>query len=350
MEEAASRKGPVLSLKFRNIGHSYGSKSALDDVSLTAEAGEITCLLGASGCGKTTLLRLAAGLLEVQQGSVWLGDELLAKNGHNPAPENRGIGLVFQEGALFPHLTIAENIGFGISDADSRDEAVEHWLKQIDLSGMEKRYPASLSGGQQQRVALARAMAPKPAILLMDEPFAAVDVVLRRSLRAECRRLLKARGAAAILVTHDPDEAMEIGDKIAVMHDGRIVQSGTPADLYDKPANAQVGMMMGDGQILDARIEGGLLTAFGSWPLDSLVGDVPAVTNTLLVRAESFSLKPDANGVRLLETRRIGAQVQVVLQAETGEILTICLPQSADVSAGERYAVMPAKASVNAFA
>lgn len=350
MEEAASRKGPVLSLEFRNIGHSYGAKSALDDVSLKAEAGEITCLLGASGCGKTTLLRLAAGLLEVQQGSVWLDGELLAEKGRNPAPENRGIGLVFQEGALFPHLTIAENIGFGISDAQARDEAVAHWLDQIDLSGMEKRYPGSLSGGQQQRVALARAMAPKPAILLMDEPFAAVDVVLRRSLRAECRRLLKARGAAAILVTHDPDEAMAIGDKIAVMHDGRIVQSGAPADLYDKPANAQVGMMMGDGQILRARIDGGLQTAFGVWPSDCLAGDAPAATTTLLVRAESFSLRPDNDGAKVLETRRIGAQVQVVLQSESGEILTICLPQSEEASSGERYAVIPAKASINAFA
>lgn len=351
MEETARSKGPVLSLEFRNIGHSYGSKPALDNVSLEAKAGEVTCLLGSSGCGKTTLLRLAAGMLEVQQGSVWLNGELLAEKGRNPAPENRGIGLVFQEGALFPHLTIAENIGFGVSDANMRDEAVAYWLDQIGLSGMEKRYPSSLSGGQQQRVALARAMAPKPAILLMDEPFAAVDVVLRRSLRAECRRLLKARGAAAILVTHDPDEAMEIGDKIAVMHDRRIVQSGAPADLYDFPVNAQVGLMLGDGQIIDAHLEEGVLqTAFGAWPLSVLANDAPASVATLLVRAENFSLTPDKNGAQILEMRRVGARVQVVLQAGGGQSLTISLPQSAQIASHERYDLVPNQGSINAFA
>lgn len=350
MECLARCKGRKLSLEFRNIGYSYGKKSALEDVSLIAKAGEITCLLGASGCGKTTLLRLAAGLLEVQQGSVWLGGNLLAENGRNPAPETRGVGLVFQEGALFPHLTIAENIGFGISDPQKREEAVVRWLEQIGLSGMEKRYPGSLSGGQQQRVALARAMAPQPEILLMDEPFAAVDVVLRRSLRAECRRLLKARGAAVILVTHDPEEAMEIGDHIAVMHEGRIVQAGDPAELYDRPVNAQVGMMLGDGQVIEARLEGGTLqTAFGAWSLACLAGDEPENCAQLLVRAENFTLKADASGAKVLEIRRIGARRQVVLEAEGGECLTISLPLSAEVSAEERYAALPDDGSINAF-
>lgn len=344
-------KGRDLGLEFRNIGYSYGKKFALEDVSLVAAAGEITCLLGASGCGKTTLLRLAAGLLDVQQGSVWLGGELLAEKNRNPAPEDRGIGLVFQEGALFPHLTIAENIGFGISDPQKRQEAVAQWLGHIGLSGMEKRYPGSLSGGQQQRVALARAMAPQPSILLMDEPFAAVDVVLRRSLRAECRRLLKARGAAAILVTHDPEEAMEIGDKIAVMHEGRVVQAGDPAELYDRPANAQVGMMLGDGQMIDVRLEDGALqTAFGAWPLSSLANTAPVECAKLLVRAECFGLKADGNGARVLEIRRIGARRQVVLAGDGGQTLTVSLPLSADITSGERYVCVPEDASINAFA
>ncbi|MFN7159750.1 MAG: ABC transporter ATP-binding protein, partial [Erythrobacter cryptus] len=167
-----------MSLEFRHIAHAYGPVRALEDITLAAPAGEITCLLGASGCGKSTLLGLAAGLLRVQQGEIWLDGAPLADPRRNPPPEARPVGLVFQDGALFPHMSVAANIAFGLPKA--RRGEVEGWLAQVGLAGLGDRYPHELSGGQQQRAALARAMAPGPRVLLMDEPFASVDIVLRR--------------------------------------------------------------------------------------------------------------------------------------------------------------------------
>ena len=231
-----------MSLEFRHIAYAYGHGAsetrALEDISLIARDGEITCLLGASGCGKSTLLNLAAGMLRVQSGSVHLGGELLADGTTNPAPEDRPVGLVFQDGALFPHMTIAKNVGFGLPKSDQ--DAVEGWLDLVGLPGLGGRYPHELSGGQQQRAALARAMAPRPQALLMDEPFASVDIVRRRKLRRECRDLLRERGATVLLVTHDPEEAIDIADQIAVMDAGRILQIGTPQELRDAPASDAV--------------------------------------------------------------------------------------------------------------
>ena len=237
-----------LSLEFRHIAHVYGQGAsetrALEDVSLTAKAGEITCLLGASGCGKSTMLNLAAGLLPVQSGSIHLNEAVLADAATNPPPEQRPVGLVFQDGALFPHMTLAQNVGFGLPKAERG--AVEGWLEWAGLPGLGERYPHQVSGGQQQRAALARAMAPGPAALLMDEPFASVDIVLRRKLRRDCRRLLCERGATVLLVTHDPEEALDIADRIAVMEAGRIVQFGTPDALRSEPANASVAAFFED--------------------------------------------------------------------------------------------------------
>lgn len=232
-----------MSLEFRHIAHAYGDVTALRDVSFTAPTGEITCLLGSSGCGKSTLLNLAAGLLDVQHGSVLVGGDVLAQAGDNPPPEARPVGLVFQDGALFPHMTIAGNIGFGLPRGNRGD--VDGWLERVGLSGLGARYPHELSGGQQQRAALARAMAPGPKVLLMDEPFASVDIVLRRRLRRDCRVLLREQGTTTVMVTHDPEEALDVGDRIAVMEEGRIVQFGTPDDLHERPATASVGAIFG---------------------------------------------------------------------------------------------------------
>lgn len=237
-----------MSLEFRHIAYAYGQGAsetrALEDITLTAPDGEITCLLGASGCGKSTLLNLAAGMLRVQSGSIHLGGELLADGGRNPPPEDRPVGLVFQDGALFPHMTVAQNVGFGLQKPEAG--AVEGWLELVGLRGLGGRYPHELSGGQQQRAALARAMAPQPQALLMDEPFASVDIVLRRKLRRECRDLLRGRGATVLLVTHDPEEAMDVADHIAVMEAGRIVQSGTPQELRSAPASGAVAAFFDD--------------------------------------------------------------------------------------------------------
>jgi iron(III) transport system ATP-binding protein len=337
-----------LSLEFRHIAHAYGQVRALEDISFTAPAGEITCLLGASGCGKSTLLGLAAGLLRLQQGSILLGDAVLADAQASPPPEARPVGLVFQDGALFPHMTLAANVAFGLPKA-RRGEA-EGWLAQVGLAGLGGRYPHELSGGQQQRAALARAMAPGPQVLLMDEPFASVDIVLRRRLRRDCRILLRERGTTTVLVTHDPAEALDIGDRIAVMEAGRIVQFASPQELHDAPASAAVGAMFGGAQVVPGtRGEGGFVTAFGLWPMASALGPVPdAAVFDLLVHADALELAEDAAGLRVRDCHPQGKAARVVLVAPDGTEITV--ETEAPVDPAARYRIAPRARSVRAFA
>lgn len=321
---------------------------ALEDVSFTAPEGEITCLLGASGCGKSTLLGLAAGLLRVQHGSILLGDEELAGAGHHPAPESRPVGLVFQDGALFPHMTLAANVAFGLPRA-RRGEA-DGWLAKVGLAGMGARFPHELSGGQQQRAALARAMAPGPRVLLMDEPFASVDIVLRRRLRRECRILLREAGATVVLVTHDPAEAIDIADRIAVMENGRIVQFATPQELHDAPATAAVGAIFSGAQVIaGVRAQEGLDTPFGLWPFASLARAMPdeAAMLDLLVQADRLIPVPDVRGGVVRDIHPIGARARVLLDGADGASITVetALP----VDPEKRYSVVPDPESVRAF-
>jgi iron(III) transport system ATP-binding protein len=337
-----------LSLEFRHIAHAYGPVRALEDVSFTAPTGEITCLLGASGCGKSTLLALAAGMLRLQQGSILLDGEVLADARSSPPPEARPVGLVFQDGALFPHMTIAANIAFGLPR--ERHGEVEFWLAQVGLAGLGARYPHQLSGGQQQRAALARAMAPGPQVLLMDEPFASVDIVLRRKLRRDCRIILRTRGATTVLVTHDPAEALDIADRIAVMEAGRIVQFATPQELYDAPASAAVGAMFGGAQVVaGTRGESGFATSFGLWPLASVQGALPAGRALdLLVHADALELAADAEGLAVRDCHRQGKGLRVVLIAPDGTEITV--ETASPVDPAGRYRVMPRAGSVRVFA
>ncbi|HEY6964208.1 MAG TPA: ABC transporter ATP-binding protein [Erythrobacter sp.] len=337
-----------MSLEFRHIAHAYGAVRALEDVSFTAPAGEITCLLGASGCGKSTLLGLAAGLLRVQQGEIALGGEVLADSAHNPAPEARPVGLVFQDGALFPHMTLRANVAFGLPKA-RRDEA-DGWLAKVGLAGMGARYPHELSGGQQQRAALARAMAPGPQVLLMDEPFASVDIVLRRSLRRECRMLLREAGSTVVLVTHDPSEALDVADRIAVMEAGRIVQFGTPQELHESPATASVGAIFSGAQVIAGRrTEEGLDTPFGLWPLASVGGALPdAPLLDLLVQADRLVPVPDMRGGRVRDVHPLGARSRVLLDGADGAAVTVETAMTVDPA--KHYSVLPDPESVRAFA
>jgi iron(III) transport system ATP-binding protein len=337
-----------LSLEFRHIAHAYGAVRALEDISFTAPTGEITCLLGASGCGKSTLLGLAAGLLRVQRGSIAIGEDVLADERASPPPEARPVGLVFQDGALFPHMTLAANVAFGLPKSQ-RGEA-DSWLAKVGLAGMGARYPHELSGGQQQRAALARAMAPGPRVLLMDEPFASVDIVLRRKLRRECRILLREAGATVVLVTHDPAEALDIADRIAVMEGGRIVQFGTPPELYDAPATAAVGAIFSGAQVIPgSHTEGGLDTPFGLWPLASVLGQVPsAPLLDLLVQADRLVPVADVRGGRVRDVHPMGARSRVLLEGAQGTAITVetALP----IDPEQTYSVMPDAESVRAFA
>ncbi|WP_273428772.1 ABC transporter ATP-binding protein [Chitinibacter tainanensis] len=235
-----------------------GARRVVDGLSFALEAGEIACLLGASGCGKTTVLRSIAGFEALQAGEIHLQSQLLSAPGVQLPPQQRGIGMVFQDYALFPHLTVAQNVGFGLRSLTKPEQArrVAEMLDLVGLGELGGRYIHELSGGQQQRVALARALAPQPRLLLLDEPFSNLDVELRERLGQEVRQILKATGTTAILVTHDQREAFAMADQIGVMSEGRIRQWGTPYDLYHQPVDRFVANFIGEGVLLPARLTG----------------------------------------------------------------------------------------------
>ena len=284
----------------------------------------------------------------MQQGAIVLNGAVLADAKASPPPEARPVGLVFQDGALFPHMTIAQNIAFGLPKA--RAQEAEGWLAQVGLAGMGERYPHQLSGGQQQRAALARAMAPGPQVLLMDEPFASVDIVLRRKLRRDCRIILRERGATTVLVTHDPAEALDIADRIAVMEAGRIVQFATPQELYESPASAAVGAMFGGAQVVaGTRGEGGFATPFGLWSADCAAAPVPdALAYDLLVHADALDLTEDAGGLAVRDCHAQGSAVRVVLVAADGSEITA--ESAAPVNPASRYRITPRTGSLKVFA
>lgn len=265
-------------LELDGVSKSYGTESVIDDLSLSVEEGEILTLLGPSGCGKTTTLRLIAGLDRPDGGEVRLNGNVVSGGDTFRAPEERGVGVVFQEFALFPHLTAAENIAFGLKDLSEseRDERVADLLDLVGLETQGDSYPDELSGGQQQRVALARSLAPEPAILLLDEPFSNLDVDLRVQMREEVRRILKEAGVTAVSVTHDQEEAMSISDRVAVMNDGDLEQVGEPEQVFQHPESRFVAGFLGYAGFLPGRIAGDAVeTELGTVDRDQIHGLAP---------------------------------------------------------------------------
>ncbi len=341
-----------MGLTFQNVSHAYGEDHILDRINLETAAGEVTCLLGPSGCGKTTLLRLAAGLMPLQAGQISLADTILATEDSSIPPEKRPIGLVFQEGALFPHMTVEENIAFGISSDPNKKQRVHSLLKTIGLSGYETRHPHSLSGGQQQRVALARALAPSPKVLLLDEPFANIDSQLRQDLRAETRRTLISSGTAAILVTHDPDEALEMADKIAIMDQGTIVQCATPQQLLNNPATIEIATLFARSHIVTAQLENHLLkTKFGDWPIGCVKNEKPtSPTAQLVVRQNALQISPSEEttiSVKFIRPSPNGYLVTV--QRDEEFELGIQLAEISGLKEGMSVSVTPQHSSILAF-
>ena len=238
-----------LRLEVSHLSRAFGGRRVVDDVTLTVAAGQVTCLLGPSGCGKSTTLRIIAGVERTDQGEVRIDGRVVEGPGVHVPPEARSVGLMFQDFALFPHLTVAENVGFGLrADRAEKARRVGELLEKVDLSGFDRKHPHELSGGEQQRVALARALAPRPRVMLMDEPFSGLDNRLRDGIRDRTLELLKEEGAAVLLVTHEPDEAMRMADEIALMRQGRIVQKGAPYNVYNAPVDkaAAADVTLGD--------------------------------------------------------------------------------------------------------
>jgi len=283
-------------LVMERIRHAFGPPPVLKDVSLIAEAGKLTCLLGPSGCGKTTLLRLAAGLEEVQDGCIYLQGKKIAdgRDGLCLPPEKRGIGLMFQDYALFPHLNVFDNIAFGIKSlTPERRQWIEDSLDRMGIAKHRNSFPHVLSGGQQQRVALLRALAPQPRVLLLDEPFSGLDVTRRAQVREDTLNLLKESGVAVLMVTHDPEEAMFMADHIVVMKSGKVVQAGTPVQIYFHPQNAFVAELFGPMNHFPGTVDKGQLpTPFGPFPIPSLPDGTAA---QVLVRMEGIRVAMGTN-------------------------------------------------------
>ena len=315
-------------LVVRCVRKSFGPTEVLRGVDLTVPEGALAAVLGPSGCGKTTLLRVVAGFLAADAGTVELGGRVVTAPGSVVPPERRRIGVVPQEGALFPHLSVAGNIAFGLSAGRGllarvrprrHSGRVDEMLELVGLGGYGDRMPAELSGGQQQRVALARALAPDPALVLLDEPFSALDTGLRASLREDVRTVLRAAGATAVLVTHDQQEALSMADLVAVVRDGRVVQTAAPAELYGEPGDLGVATFVGEAVLLPARLRAGrAATVLGELGLREGSAAADGTSGTVVVRPEQLELLPVGDGVpaRVLGTTFYGhdALVRLVLE------------------------------------
>ncbi|MBW3546734.1 MAG: ABC transporter ATP-binding protein [Actinobacteria bacterium] len=286
-------------VEVRGLSKTFGSVAALRDVSLRAAPGSVLALLGPSGCGKTTLLRSIAGLEAPDAGEIVVGGRLLTSDRGSVPPEQRQVGMVFQDWALFPHLDVGANVGYGLSRAERRSGRVEEALALVGLTGLAGRPPGTLSGGQQQRVALARALAPRPSVLLLDEPFSNLDTSLRVQVRAEVHRLLAELEITTVFVTHDQEEAFVLGDEVVVLRDGAVEQQGAPSELYASPASAWVAAFVGDANLMAGEADGAWArTAVGAVPLTAEAAGPVQV----LVRPESLRVGPgDGGAVEVVE-------------------------------------------------
>lgn len=348
---------PVLNLERVTKQFSSTAAAAVSSVSFTLNQGDLLALLGPSGCGKTTLLRLIAGFEQPQSGSIAIAGQEVAGQAAWIPPEKRGVGMVFQDYALFPHLTVSQNVGFGLSQ---KPAAVMQRVKQaialVGLQGMEQRYPHQLSGGQQQRVALARALAPHPFLVLLDEPLSNLDVQVRLRLRQELRDILKAAGTSAIFVTHDQEEAMSIADRLAVMRDGRLEQLDTPEAVYRHPASRFVAEFVAQANFLPAqRRDQVWQTEIGDLPIESISGNFnhsqPLDDRVeLMVRQEEFRLEPDESSQIVISDRQfLGREYRYRLQTPAQQELIVRTPTSTALSIGAPVRVILAAASVQAF-
>lgn len=280
-------------LKISGVHKAFGDRVVINGIDLDVHQGEFVALLGPSGSGKTTMLRLIAGFEDADAGEIRLANRIVVHNAISVPPERRKIGMVFQDYALFPHLSVRDNVAFGLPRGRTRNDRVREVLERVGLGPWIDQMPHFLSGGQQQRVALARALAPNPSIVMLDEPFSNLDPALRHQVRADVRQILQEAGVTAILVTHDQEEALSIADRIAVMFNGRIAQFATPQDVYDRPVTREVAAFIGDAQFLPGTADGTLVET----ELGMLDATMPAEGRVdILIRPEMVALMPSTDG------------------------------------------------------
>ncbi|WP_051987598.1 ABC transporter ATP-binding protein [Bosea sp. UNC402CLCol] len=341
MPATAASGSQACVVEIRRVRKRFADLIVLDDCSLTAQEGEILTLLGSSGCGKTTLLRCIAGFLKPDAGEIRIDGRDTV-----PVPVNRRpVGVVFQSYALFPHLTVANNVAYGLkmrgAPVEEIRERVAKALATVSLSGFEERYPSQLSGGQQQRVAIARVLVLEPRVLLLDEPFNALDAKLRGSMQVELRQLIKRLGITAIFVTHDQEEALAMSDRIAVMRAGRIEQLGTPEDIFDRPQTAYVADFVGASNFWEARAASGQITLpSGQIVATKLDGDV-----SLLIRPHNLALSSAGGSAwngRIISRRHVGALMEYEVEAGGTRPLRIAAlrdVEAASLSTGEAVSI-----------
>jgi iron(III) transport system ATP-binding protein len=328
-----------IAVRVVGLAKAYGAVRAVDGVDFAVRRGTILALLGPSGCGKTTILRLIAGFERPDRGEVELEGQRVAGPGVEVPPERRRVGMVFQDYALFPHLTVAANVAFGLPRTPDRRARVEALLAQVGLAGLGHRWPHELSGGQQQRVALARALAPRPRVLLLDEPFSNLDAPLRARVRAEVRALLAEAGVTAIFVTHDREEALSLADEVGILAAGRLLQLAAPEVLYRWPASPAVATAVGDADFLDGIAQGLVATCeLGTVPL-ARPSEGPA---RLLLRPEAVRLEVDAAGsARVVGREFLGPDQVLRVRLPSGATLRVRLPADPPIGLGARVAVWP---------
>jgi iron(III) transport system ATP-binding protein len=341
----------MLELRQLSIQYPNAPSFVVSDIDITLKRGEIACLLGPSGCGKTSVLRAIAGFIAPSSGEIWLNGKLVSDKRTHLAPEKRGVGVVFQDYALFPHLTVAQNTAFGLRKLASQEKAarVKELIAMVGLDAFAHRYPHELSGGQQQRVALARALAPEPALLLLDEPFSNLDVELREKLSHEVREILKASNTTAILVTHDQNEAFAMADHIGVLQNGKLAQWNTPYHLYHEPATREVADFIGQGVFLPGTIRAGAIQI----ELGELTANTQATPNPFDVLIRPDDIIHDDNSplqAKVLRRSFRGSDFLYTLELESGHTVLAMVPSHHNHAIGEKIGIKLAIDHVITFA
>jgi len=329
-------------LVLHKVSKSFGQTDAVTDLTINVSKGEFFSLLGPSGCGKTTTLRLIAGLDKPDEGIITIGEEVVADAGRWVAPEKRGIGIVFQDYALFPHMTVFKNVAFALRECGKNElkSRVTELLSLVGLDGLSGRYPHELSGGQKQRVALIRSLANSPKVILLDEPFSSLDADLRSELRAETKRIMKERGTTTILVTHDQEEAFSVSDRIGILNHGVLEQAGSPAEIYHKPKSRFVADFVGKADFIPVKLQDGKVfspigTFISNGLEDSLTGEAQ-----LMVRPEDVHFEPDTEGDAVITTVSfLGASILYTLRLASGITIHAIRTSAIPIACGTRVNV-----------
>jgi iron(III) transport system ATP-binding protein len=334
------------SITLTNIRRAYNGLAVVDDVSLTAPAGKVLALLGPSGSGKSTILRLIAGLEPVDGGEIKLGDETVSTPARTQAPEQRRVGMVFQDYALFPHLSALANVSFGLNlrskDRATNDAQALAWLERVGLAHRANAFPHELSGGEQQRVALARALAPGPRAVLLDEPFSGLDPLLRATLRETALAAIKDSGATAVFVTHDAEEALLVADRLAILKAGKLLQEAAPREAYDHPASLDAAAALGPINLFEGAVQNGrIATPFG----DVHTGLADGIRANAVARIEALDLTPGTQA-RVIDRRPHGANDLVRIESQNVVWRALVSPR---VQLGERVNVALQPSGVFAF-